>query len=350
MKKLVIGGAVAAVLLVAAVWVGFDLFLVEKVDPKPPERAAAPTTAPTFPASATDVSPEITAFFVALAADVRAGEGTRSADRFDPIKLYSVAASVDRTPDPPLPKLIGSQNARLYSTTLEAFGRDGFGLPWARLDIRNVTEEKGDHLVNIRHIGGDHAVPVRWRLAASPKGLVAVDLEDLRTGLRLSHQFAALLGTGMDEPRATAVSEAARSLRDAMTLLTKENPRRADAALGPAKRTPLPPAQNRAVLAIEGLAAAALNNADKAETIAASLGDLPAVKLIRAGTGGTPRRIEAATSYEASFGATPVTIGVRIGTLMDEGKRDAAADLLEGALSDFPDSPTLWAWTTVLFS
>jgi hypothetical protein len=349
-KKVLIGGAAAAVLLVAAVWVGFDLFLVEKVDPKPPEREPAPATAPTFPAAPADVPPEITAFFAAFAADVRAGESARAADRFDPVKLYAVAAAGERTPDPPLPKLLGGQFSKLYSTVLESFGRAGFGLPWGRVEVRQVTEEKGDRLVDVRHIGGDHAVPVRWRLAESPKGLVAVDVEDLRTGLRLSHQFATLLGTGMDEARAAAAADAAKALRDATALITKGQPREADAVLGPAKRTPLTPAQNRAVLALEGLALAASNNPAKAETIAAALGDLPAVKLIRASVGELAKRLEAGKAYEAAFGPTPDTVGVRIEALMGEGKREAAADLLDASLKEFPDSPTLLAWATVVFT
>ena len=82
MKKLVIGGAIAAVLLVAAVWIGFDLFLVEKVDPI----TTAPSSVVPHAVPSTKVTPprdDVQKYLDGIAKSLRKGETATVADQFD---------------------------------------------------------------------------------------------------------------------------------------------------------------------------------------------------------------------------------------------------------------------------
>ena len=352
MKKLVIGGAIAAVLLVAAVWIGFDLFLVEKVDPI----TTAPSSVVPHAVPSTKVTPprdDVQKYLDGIAKSLRKGETASVADQFDLPRLYSHAVRYNLSPDPSLPKLIGSQHARLYPALMEAFARGGFGLPWDRIEFEQFLETpQGDLVASVLQISGDRVVPVWWWLVPTKDGFLIADVEDRLLGLRVSHQFALLLGTGMAAERAEKVSEAAKSIRDAAVLLGQDRSREADLNLGTAKRTLLPAVHTNAVLALEGLAVAAVNDPERAETIAATLGDVPVADLIRAmaagGEGWLEKRLNAAGKYELAIGPTPLTMSVRIQALMLRDKTAEASELLDVGLKRFPDSPTLLAWATVL--
>jgi hypothetical protein len=334
--------------------VGLELFLVKPhIADSSLGKAKPDANISFFDPEPEPIPPELRSFFDALAKDARSSQTAKVAERFDLSRLYSYASQHDLTPDPLLPRMIGAQHSKLYPTILDAFARSGFGLPWDRIEIVKVVEDgKSDWIVFTRNCSGDRVVPVKWWLIRNAKGFTICDVENLLLKLRVSQQFALLLGTGMDEKRANDVAEAVKSIRDATTALANDKPRDADIYLGTAKRTNLPEAQKQATLALEGLIAATLNEGSKVEIIATAFGDHPAVDIMLAmaanGDGWLSKRLASALKFEARFGPCPITISVRIQSLTIEGKEAEASKLLDEGLAKYPDSPTLFAWSTVL--
>ena len=221
MKKLVIGGAIAAVLLVAAVWAGLEWFLVEKNESfEKPVASNAPVPVP--PSKSNLYRENVQRFLDGIAKSFRKRDHGRIADQFDLTQLYLHALGHDRSPDPPLPKLIGSQHSQLYSAVMDSFVRGGFGLPWDRIQIEQFLETpKGELVVNVLQISGDRVIPVWWWLVPTKNGYLITDAEDRLLGLSVSNQFSMLLNSGMSEERSGQVAEAVKCIPEIERLLDK---------------------------------------------------------------------------------------------------------------------------------
>ncbi|MFO0938038.1 MAG: hypothetical protein U0798_16165 [Gemmataceae bacterium] len=350
MKQWLIGGIIAAILVIAGISFAFDFFLVKKVEIETPRYENIPVTVAKNPTLKRE---EVQAFLDEMSQWIRSDEPTNAADCFDLPGLYNIAKQIDLSPDPVLPNLIGDQLSRLYPALLEAAIRGGFGLPWDRIEFDQFLETKyGEPVIAVRQIAGDQVVPAWWWIQKTRKGFVVLDIEDRLLGLRVSQQFAILLGTGLDQSRAENLATVARAIRDATIAIRRDRPKQADTLLDLIRSTPMPAAQKSVLQKLDGLNAAVKGDTARVDALAAEWGDQPLVDLMLAmaagGHGWQERRQNAAGKLEQLYGPTPLTISITIQSLLRRDKPDEARQCLDEGLKRFPDSPTLWAWSAAL--
>lgn len=353
LKRLVIGGAIAAVALVLTVYFAFD-FVVKPPPASPPMTRERPGTRESEIVAAFTAPPlrdlpgDIDTLLGGFASSLRANRTAEACERFDLDSLYSLAKEIDLSPAERLPKYIGSQTPKFFPALTETIGKGGFGLPWDRIEVVSILPLAGgsERIVFARHIDNDRVVPVRWHLMTVGKSLKIKDLEDVQTGDRVSLWFAIQLGTSLSVVQKSEWQAAVTSLRDARAAMARSNVRLATASIASSKNANWPQECQRIATRNEGIIAAYEGNRDRAESIATVLGDDPAADFIRALV--SPTYEQAAGDYEAKRGSCPATIDARIiGRLIARETERAIAIYREGIIR-FPDSSLLQQWGHVL--
>jgi hypothetical protein len=299
-KRLVIGAAVVTVLFVVAVYFALDFAFAEKVSPTKPLLESPTPTAAELRRSFVErgmVPDELSEFVRSFASSTWKRKTAEACERIDASSLYLRARRVDRSPAPALPKFIGEQSRLLFPALVDSFGRSGMGLPWHRIELcaGTVTDGGTGFLLDALHSDGDDVCPVRWTFEQSRTGWQLVDLEELRTGLRLSRLFASNLETGLEPSQKGEWAQTAAGLRDGQ--LDRVNPVGAPGWVG--------------------------------EIF-------------------TKRREKPQPLDESLFGPTPATIAGRVADAIRQGDLAAAAERLAEGRLRFPVSPTLDALATVL--
>lgn len=353
LKRLVIGGAIAAVALVLTVYFAFD-FVVKPPPASPPLTRERPGTRESEIEAAFTAAPlrdqpgDIHSFLDSFASTIRANRTAEACERFDLDGLYSLAKEIDLSPAERLPKYIGSQTPKLFPALTEAIGKGGFGLPWARIEVVSILPLAGgsERIVFARHIDNDHVVPVRWHLAMVGKSLKIKDLEDLQTGDRVSLWFALHLGISLSIPQKSEWQAAAAALRDARAAMARNNFPLAVASIGSATIPNWPSECQRIAMKNEGIIASYAGNRDRAESIAMSLGDDSAAHFIRMRV--SKGYEQSAKDYEEKRGSCPATIEARILGRLVAGEIEVAIAICREAVIRFPESPLLQQWRLVL--
>jgi tetratricopeptide (TPR) repeat protein len=265
------------------------------------------------------------------------------ADAFDCDRLYDEATRSDLfarsglRPDP-------VAGPRLVRDGLWSAAHDGgSGLAWDRVEVRKVVRLPvgGELLVYAKHASGRRSAPYRWWLVRARGGWKAYDVEDLRIGLRLSHQAAGLFARGEES---ADLSDALKALRAAADALAGGKPAAADAALGPARSANLPrePFVLRCVLegavaAMAGRPADALAWADRADAVSPGL---PAVDYLRASAHAAAGNWAAAEVHARRYvdlrGPDAAACRILGVALREQGRPAEAAAAFELGLRDDP--------------
>jgi hypothetical protein len=187
-------------------------------------------------------------------------------------------------------------------------------------------------------------VPTRWWLVRRDGRWRAYDLEDVRVGLRLSHQLTAVAAAPIGEQEHTELGSALKAMTAASAALAAGDAAGAARALEPTRAARLP-APHRAILCLTEAAVAlelddpeaALNWADQADLARPGI---PGTGLVRAVAYHRQRKwaeaAAAATSYVEALG--PDTRGsLVLGlSLLELGRRAEAAEVLRAAAAEDP--------------
>ncbi|MBN9520279.1 hypothetical protein J0H58_17410, partial [bacterium] len=180
--------AVPVAALVVAELVGDWALGVRVVRPDPPPEPA-PALSPDTPADPTAASAGL--FLQSLATAVRDGRAS-AADGFDADRFHAAVArsATFRAAGIPTDPVGGPVRARV--ALVDAVRAGGPGLAADAVEVRRVVPGTGadEFVVAARHRLGGRAGSYRWWLVRTPDGWKAFDLEDVRTGARLSRQAA----------------------------------------------------------------------------------------------------------------------------------------------------------------
>ncbi|MFO0796735.1 MAG: hypothetical protein U0804_04605 [Gemmataceae bacterium] len=336
--------AVPVVLLVAVALAGDWVLGVRVVRPEPPAEPPPPAAAP-------DAAPDpavvqtLEAITTAARTDPAAAVALLDVERFhaavarsDTFRAAGVAA------DP----VGGPVRARFALAAAVRAG--GLAFAPASVEVRRVGPgvEADELVVAARHRGGGRAATYRWWLVRSAGGWKAFDLEDVRTGVRLSRQAAGQLGR---DGLSADVKAGLAALGPAAEKLGAGDAAGAAAALAPARAAALPRDGYAVRCLIEGGVAAMTGNAAEARVWAdratAAVPGMPAADYLRASAaaaaGDWPAVLEPARAYLDAVGPDAPAARLLGTALRELGRPAAAAAAFEAGLRDDPGRADLRA-------
>lgn len=312
----------------------------------------APTPDPPLPAADSPPDPAAAAVGLFLRSFSAAARDQHqvATTLLDAERFFAAVTNSDtfRTAGADFDPLTGPVRARLALS--EAVRAGGPGFAPESVEVRRVLPGVGanEFVAAARHRTGGRAATYRWWLVRTDAGWKAFDLEDARTGLRLSRQAAAQLVRGGVSPEARAGLAA---LGPAGAKLAAGDPAGADAALAPARKATLP-ADGFAVrclieggvAAMKGRASEAREWADRAD--AANPG-MPAANYLRASAAaavGDWAAVEGpARAYLDAVGPDAPTARVLGRALLERGRPADAVAAFEQGLRDDPGRTDLRA-------
>ena len=272
--------AVPVAALVVAELVGDWALGVRVVRPDPPPEPA-PALSPDTPADPTAASAGL--FLQSLATAVRDGRAS-AADGFDADRFHAAVArsATFRAAGIPTDPVGGPVRARV--ALVDAVRAGGPGLAADAVEVRRVVPGTGadEFVVAARHRLGGRAGSYRWWLVRTPDGWKAFDLEDVRTGARLSRQAAVQFAGGLSAGAKAGLA----ALGPAAEKLAAGDPDGAATALAPARTAALPRdgyavrcLVEGGVAAVKGRTTEAREWADRADAAAPGM---PATDYLRA--------------------------------------------------------------------
>lgn len=335
--------AVPVAALVVAELAGDWAFGVREVRPDPP-RDPAPALAPAAPDDPLAAGAGL--FLQSLTAAVRDGRG---ADAFDAERFHAAVTRTDtfRAAGVPADPVGGPVRARI--ALVDAVRAAAPGLAADAVEVRRVVPgaEPGEFVAAARHRLGGRAGSYRWWLVRTPDGWKAFDLEDVRTGVRLSRQAAAQLAG----PLSPEVKAGLAALGPAAEKLAAGDPDGAAADLELARAAALPRdgyavrcLVEGGIAAVKGRTTEAREWADRAD--AASPG-MPATDYLRAAAAAAAGEWEAvigpARAYLEAVGPDAPAARLLGTALRELGRPAEAAAAFELGLSDDPTRADLRA-------
>lgn len=297
--------------------------------------------------------PELVAFLRTVAASAKAGQALETADAFDTTRLYDEVARSDVFARAGLRPNPTSGPRQLRIALWDAVHDTGLGLAFDHVEVRKVVRLPAgeERMVYARQRAGGRSVAYRWWLVRTSLGWKAYDLEDLRVGLRLSHQAVQLAAHSGDGEVPAQLLAGLKALQAASDRLNAGQADAADAALAPARAASLPrePFVLRCVLegavaAIRGRSAEALEWADRVDAVAPGL---PAVDYLRASAyaaaGRWPQAARHARKYLDLLGPDAAACRILGAALAEMGQPAEAAEAFEQGLRDDPGREDLRA-------
>ncbi len=331
-------------LVLVVVGVGLAALLADSlfgVRPAPPPAPEEPTHTRTTSAGPDATDPELARFFTALGQAAARRDGAAGAELFDPDRLSREAGA---TTDPHGP-------ARVFGAVWDGFAAGWLGSGWTETRLRRIDRLPGgaEAVVFARHRTPGGVMPARWWLIRRDGRWRAYDLEDVRVGLRLSDQLAAMTTARANEPDSAALEAALKALAAASAALAGGDATMAAKAIAPARAARLPP-PHRAVLCLTEAAialgendpAAALDQAGRADQVRPGI---PGTDLIRAiayhRLRKWPEAAAAARRYIELLGPDPQASLVLGVSLLELGRQDEAAGVLRAAAAEYPDDAGL---------
>jgi len=244
--------------------------------------------------------------------------------------------------------IAGPVRARL--ALVDAVRAGGPGFAPESVEVRQVLPGDGanEFVAAARHRTGGRAATYRWWLVRAGNGWKVFDLEDVRTGVRLSRQAAGQLIRGGVSPEVRAGLAA---LGPAAAKLAAGDPDGAAAALAPARTAALPPDGFAVRCLIEGGVAAVTGKADEARAWAdradAAAPGMPAVSHLRASAaaavGDWAAVVGPARAYVAAVGPDAPTARLLGTALRELGRPAEAVAAFEMGLRDDPGRADLRA-------
>lgn len=357
--KIVLGLVVlGVVVLVGGVWLLFDLFLV--APDVPPSKVSPRIVSPTdsgeyFQADGADDTVTRYAEYAAIVREVadaaRSREFIKAMNRVDSLSIFDRAQSVDLSPYPPLPRRIGSLDLKLINAINDAFDTDMLGLPWQHVQILHIEAlGPSEAVAYCRHIDRDTVTAVRWSLTRTDKGIRLTDLEDARTGYRLSQAVACCLGYDLPDAKAADLKRFQHQLDELLRQIDRGDSASATRLLPLIRSTEAPKTLEARRTFAEGLIAVAEKKSDANESLAQRLESVPAAARELLGrwamaNGDRNQAEKKAIAWESVCGPAPWTLAARASAIAARGEVPQAEELIARGRKLFPDSTLLKSWT-----
>jgi hypothetical protein len=310
------------------------------------ENRQAPS--PLFIPATNTINSEISSFFDTMQAAIARRDGSVGSELFDPDRLYREAFVVAEfpRPDPHGP-------VKVVNAVWGGFTAGWLGTGWSETKLQRIEHLPGgaEVIVTTRHRTSGGVVPARWWLVRHEGKWRVYDLEDVRVGLRLSHQVAISTTLQTGENEYAELATAMTALTQASAALASGDIPIARQALDRVRIARLP-SRIRAVHCLtESAVAIGANDPDSALAWAdradRARPGIPGTDLIRAVAFHRKRNWHeatiAATRYIKLLGPDPQVNLVLGQSLLELGRRKEAIEVLREANVEYPGHADLLA-------